>query len=74
MKSTLSQIKDVDMEILNNLNDKDLLAFCSTDKYAKSICNDQIFWQRRVISKYGKYLDVNMMRKYKEEKLVRILY
>ena len=68
MKSGLSQIKDVNMEILNKLDDKDLLSFCSTDKYAKSICNDQIFWQRRVISKYGKYLDIDTMRKYKEDR------
>ncbi len=62
---SLSQIKDVDMEILNKLDDRDLLSFCSTDKYAQLICNDQIFWQRRVITKYGKYLNSEIMRKYK---------
>lgn len=65
MESSLTGIKDVDINILNNLEDKDLVSYCETHQYAKSICNDQSFWQRRTISKYGEQLDVEMMRKNK---------
>jgi antitoxin component YwqK of YwqJK toxin-antitoxin module len=58
--------KDLDFEILNNLSDKDLIAFCQTNSRANEICNDQIFWQRRTIKNYGEYISVDMMHKYKK--------
>jgi len=60
--------KELDIEILNELSDKDLVSYCSSNKDANKICNDETFWQRRTIQKYDKYLSVEMMRKYKKDK------
>lgn len=65
---TFTQNKDVDIEILNRLSDKDLISFCSTDRYAGALCKDQGFWQRRVFSSFGKYLDSKVIKKYKGNK------
>ena len=46
-------IEDVDLLILAKLNDKDLLSFCSVDKYANDLCKNEIFWKRRVFEKLG---------------------
>lgn len=52
--SQLSGIKDVDREILNKLDDKDLLIACSIDKYTwKNVCDDA-FLKRRLLAKYPK--------------------
>ncbi len=56
--------KDVDRKILNNLEDKDLVKFCSVDKKANSLCNDQVFWMNRVFNRFG-YVGGNILRKYK---------
>lgn len=46
--------KDVDYEILNSLNDKDLASYCSTKKEARKVCQDEQFWINRIIKYYGK--------------------
>ena len=68
MKSTFTGIRDLDVEILNRLDDRDLVSFCSTDKYANSICDLETFWQRRMIEKYGKYLNLESLLKFKDKK------
>ena len=67
MKSTFTGIRDLDIEILNRLEDKDLISFCSADKYAKTICDSETFWQRRTIERYGKYLTLDVMKKFKND-------
>ena len=64
MKS-LTGNKNLDIDILNQLDDKDLVSFCKTSKYANQLCNDQILWQRRVISKFGDIIPLDIMKKYK---------
>ncbi len=52
-KGNLTGIKDVDNIILDNMNDRDLLSFCSTNKYnADTVCNED-FWKRRFKNKFG---------------------
>ena len=68
MKSTFTGIRDLDVEILNRLDDRDLVSFCSTDKYANSICDSETFWQRRVTEKHGKYLNLETLKKFKDKK------
>ena len=68
MKSTFTGIRDLDIEILNRLEDKDLISFCAADKYAKTICDSETFWSRRTIEKYGKYLSLDFMKKFKNNK------
>tara|TARA_R110001599_G_scaffold130977_2_gene306562 strand:- start:84 stop:1172 length:1089 start_codon:yes stop_codon:yes gene_type:complete len=59
--------KDVQYEILNNLDDTDLLAYCSTHKEASQICNqDSMFWQVRTIKRFG--LDITTLKKYKGDR------
>lgn len=48
-----SNIKDVDLSILIELNDHDLLSACLTNKYIYSICQDDQFWRKRLIKRFG---------------------
>lgn len=48
-----SGIKDVDLLILLELNDTDLLSTCVVNKYVSSICNDEQFWRKRLIKRFG---------------------
>jgi hypothetical protein len=69
MKSTFTGIRDIDVEILNRLDDRDLISFCSTDKYAKSICDLETFWQRRTLQTFRKYLSLETILNFKNNKL-----
>jgi hypothetical protein len=55
-------IKDVDYDILNKLDDKSLVAFCQVNKNANSTCNDDRYWESRVLSRlnlfYLPYIDI----------------
>ena len=59
--------KDVDRKILNELEDKDLVNVCQTNKKANSLCNDQVFWMNRVFDRFG-YVGGNVLRKYKKDR------
>lgn len=57
----LTNIKDVDLKILSELDDKSLFRACSTNKYLFRICNaEPSFWKNRYMAKYGE-----MAAKYK---------
>lgn len=43
-------IKDIDIKIGLNINDNDLIRFCRTDKYIKSICQD--IWKEKIHALY----------------------
>ena len=64
----LTGVKDLDFEILNQLDDKSLISFCSVNQEAQNLCNSQTFWQRRVIDKFGKYLSLDTMRIFKADR------
>ena len=53
---SFSKIKDVDFEILSKLNDRELGKLCSTDKYFRELCRNDMFWRNRTINRFGKYL------------------
>lgn len=65
MKKSLSQIKDVDQQILSQLDDKSLLDFCITHKYGSTLCKDELFWKKRFIKTYG-YTEKNDNRSWKD--------
>lgn len=48
MNKSLTGIRDADKLILNELNDRDLLAMCQVDKYTKSLCNNDFFKYRSI--------------------------
>ena len=50
---TLTGIKDVDLLILSQMDDKTLYNFCKVNKSARKICSDENFWKNRFIKKYG---------------------
>jgi len=52
MERTWSKIKDVDMQILENLDDASLLNFCSVNRYSSELCNNEDFWHRRLKKNY----------------------
>jgi len=63
----LSGIKDLDYKILNELDDKDLVNFCLTNKRADEYCNDQNYWFNRIIYKFP-YIPLDILKKYKKER------
>lgn len=66
MERSFTKIKDVDIKILNELNDKDLISVCQSNQYANSLCNEDDLWRNRVLIHYGKYLGTapEIKRKY----------
>jgi hypothetical protein len=55
--------KDVDFTILNMLDDRELGKVCQVNKYAKSLCENEIFWINRFEKKFGKILKIEEVRK-----------
>ena len=53
MYSFPTRIKDIDLKILMELDDKSLFNACSTDTYTKRICEDEHFWRNRFVKKFG---------------------
>jgi len=49
--------KNIDTLILNKLNDEDLSNVCLINKYVYSLCQDDNFWMKRFLERYGKYYD-----------------
>ena len=58
--------RDVDMEILQQLEDKDLVNVCQTNRYSRNLCNNQLFWMNRVLRKFR--VDINLLKKYKGDR------
>jgi hypothetical protein len=46
-------LKDTDLLILMELEDKELFEVCSLNKYLRSLCNNDYFWYNRIVKKYG---------------------
>jgi len=46
-------IKDVDLIILSELDDRDLLSSCASNKYLYGICKNDYFWKNRFVRKFG---------------------
>ena len=52
MERSLTQIRDVDLKILSELDDRDLLNYCKTHKYGNELCNNEDFWRNRLQAKF----------------------
>ena len=46
-RRSLTKIDDANYEILKTLDIKSLSKYCSTNKYAQQICNNDDFWQSK---------------------------
>ena len=75
MGKSLSQIKDLDREILLRLeSDKELLEFCSLSKYNLSLC-DESFYRNRLFRKYPETVkDKPQDMKWKQYYLKMVFY
>ena len=62
---SLTGIKDVDMNIILQLEDSDLPRVCAVNKYVNEICESDAFWYRRLINRITKVRDDNLS-KYKK--------
>ena len=49
---SLTGVKDVDVKILSELDDRELINFCLTDKSASRLCSYEPFWMNRLREKY----------------------
>ena len=50
---SLSGIRDVDLKILMELEDRDLFNYCIANKAINNLCKNENFWRNRFIKKYG---------------------
>ena len=57
--------KDLIPQILFNLDDKDLVSYCRTNKAANQICHDQTFWLNRLRTRFPQ-IDLDVMKQVKE--------
>lgn len=51
--SAFTGVPELDENILLNLSPNDVFNACSTNWYLKSICNNDIFWQKKVFYDFG---------------------
>ena len=59
--------KNLDMEILNRLEDRDLVNICLVNQYTNQLCQNKYFWINRIKKKFP-YLDLEIMKKYKKDR------
>ena len=59
---SLTGIRDVDMQILLNLDDSELPRVCAVNKYVNKLCEHDDFWYRRIINKIEKAKEYNFSK------------
>ncbi len=59
---SLTGIRDVDMQILLNLDDSELPRVCAVNKYVNKLCEHDDFWYRRIIDKIAKAKEYNFSK------------
>ena len=63
----LTNNKDTDRLILNRLDDKNLVIFCSTNKSWRNLYfTDEILWMTRTYQRFP-YLSSDLIKKYKKD-------
>ncbi len=70
----LTGLRDTELLVMNELNDRDLLNYCQTDKY--KICQNEDFWRNRFIKVHGEKAAQfkNLNRSWKDYYLAVIYY
>lgn len=56
--------KNIDIEIINQLSDRDLSSVCQVNSYVRKLCNDNTLWRKRISLVY-KIPPVKMLEIYK---------
>ena len=49
----LTQNKDADKLILQEMNDKTLMNMCIASKYVNELCKDEFFWRNRFLNRFA---------------------
>ena len=49
----LAGTKDANLLILDKMDDRTLLSYCQTNRYAENLCNNEDFWRNRFVKVYG---------------------
>ena len=68
---SLTGVRDVDMNIILQLEDRELPRVCAVNKYVNEICESDAFWYRRLINRITKVRDDNFS-KYKKLKIIDV--
>lgn len=68
---SLTGLKDVDMEIILQLDDRDLPRVRRVNKYVNEICQSDAFWYKRLINRITKIMKDNFS-KYKDLKMIDV--
>ena len=63
-KAGLTGNKDTDYIILNQLEDYELTQVCQVNKYVNSLCDDEMFWNARILKHYPIPDDIVNMKKF----------
>lgn len=49
----LAGTRDANLLILDKMDDRTLLSYCQTNRYAENLCNNEDFWRNRFVKVYG---------------------
>ena len=64
--------QNLDFVILNELDDKDLVNLCQTNRQANELCNNQTFWLNRISLKFP-YLGIDVLKQHWSEYYIKDL-
>ena len=59
--------KNVKISIFHNLSDSELVKVCQLNKEYRNICNNQLFWMNRILTKFP-YLSLDILEDYKDDR------
>ena len=68
---SLTGIKDLDMNIILQLEDTELPRVCAVNRYVNEICQSDAFWYKRLINRIAKVRDINLSN-YKELEIIDV--
>jgi len=74
IERSLTRIKDIDLKILQNLDDKSLLNFSQTSKYGNNLYQNENFWRNRIQIRYMKALEFKLSRRNWKNYYLNIVY
>ena len=63
----LTGVKDTEILILNNLNDKDLLNYCEVNQEARRLCQSDNLWINRIVSKFPELKQIGNVKEVRDK-------
>lgn len=63
----LTGIKDLDLEILKKMDDRELGKICLINRYFQELCKNEDFWRNRTVERFSEYLgNVEKINRHRE--------